>query len=46
MSSADLGRNIAVENEFSLFKIPSVEGVSEGASVGVQESLDCFVFFM
>lgn len=46
MNSADVGRNIAAENEFSSFKIPSVEGASEGAGVGVQGSLDCFVFFM
>lgn len=45
MNSADVGRNIAIENEFSSFKIPSAEGESEGAGVGVRRSLD-WIFFM
>lgn len=41
MNPADVGRNVAVENEFSSFQIPSAKGASGGAGVGGQGSLFC-----
>ena len=46
MSSEDVGCNTAGANEFLSFEIPSVEGVSEGAHVGVQCSQLFCGFFL